>query len=238
MLSKNSIPTTYDGIGVGIAFGESARFLPDEALGRGLILDIPAARILMERGVDVGLSAIGEPQQNSTLYFPGDGERIPANYRAGVASRITPKDTARVVTYSVRGDELYPDTVEYEDEQGRRFLVFAFDGALVDENRYRNYCTQRQLVASIEWLSRGKLPAVCLGNPDLYMICKANDGGMAIGLWNMFPDEILHPEITLSSAYRRAEFINCEGRVENDVIKLSSIPPYGYAFIHLEGEIK
>ena len=234
LLSDNSIPTAYEGSGVGIAFGENARHLPDEAFEQGLILDIPAARILMERGVDVGLSAVGEPIQNNSLYFPCDGECIPANYRAGVASEIIPKDTARVVTYSVCGERLYPDTIEYEDERGRRFLVFAFDGALVDENRYRNYLAQRQLAASIEWLAGERLPAVCLGNPDLYMICKQDDDGMAIGLWNIFADEIEKPVIRLSHSYRSAEFINCEGILEGDEIRLSELPPYGCAFIHLE----
>ena len=236
LLADNSIPTTYEGAGVGIAFGENARYLPEEALEHGLILDIPAARILMERGVDVGLEAIGDCLQNSALYFPCDGERIPANYRPEVARAIIPKRSARVVTYSACGDRLSPDAIEYEDERGRRFLVYAFDGALVDENRYRNYSTQRQLAASVEWISRGRLPAVCLGNPDLYMICKENESGMAIGLWNMFPDEIASPVITLSRSYRSAEFINCRGRLEGDRIILSEISPYGYVFVHLAGE--
>ena len=93
---------------------------------------------------------------------------------------------------------------------------------------------QRQLASSIEWLSRGRLPAVCLGNPDLYMICKQDDDGMAIGLWNIFADEIEKPVIRLSHSYRSAEFINCEGILEGDEIRLSAVPPYGCAFIHLE----
>ena len=59
LLSDNTIPTIYQGNdGVGIAFGENARNLPDEAFSNGLILDIRAARILMEKGVDVGISRI------------------------------------------------------------------------------------------------------------------------------------------------------------------------------------
>ena len=68
MLTDNAIPTVYEGnFGVGIAFGENARHLPKEAFENGLILDIRAARILMEQGVDVGLESIGEEMNNNLL---------------------------------------------------------------------------------------------------------------------------------------------------------------------------
>ena len=55
MLSVNAIPTVYDGDGLcGICFGENAKYLPDTALDKGLILDIAAAELLQARGVDVG----------------------------------------------------------------------------------------------------------------------------------------------------------------------------------------
>ncbi len=234
-LSDNTVPTTYSGNnGVGIAFGENARDLPAEAFENGLILDIRAARILMEQGVDVGIEKIGEVTENNMLYFPADDEKVLAFYRKKAAYSIIVKDGAEVITYSLEGNERYADTFRYENKNGQRFLVYAFDAAFVDENRYRNYCTQRQLTGSLEWLARKAFPAVCVGNPDLYMICKANETGMTIGLWNIFPDDVMHPVITLDRIYSGAEFIGCDGDLNKNTIRLSPIQPYGYAFINLK----
>ncbi|MBR5528515.1 MAG: hypothetical protein IKV97_05865 [Clostridia bacterium] len=64
-LSSCSIPTVYEGCGIcGIVFDENARNLPLEALENGLILDIAAAEILTERGIDVGLESIGSPNSD------------------------------------------------------------------------------------------------------------------------------------------------------------------------------
>ena len=234
-LADNSIPTMYGGNdGVGIAFGENARHLPGDAFENGLILDIRAAKILMEQGIDVGLESIGNVMVNNFLYFPRQNEKILTNYRGAAAYEISPKPNARVVTYTQRGDERFPDAIEYENASGQRFLVYAFDGAFVNEGRYRNYCTQAQLATSLSWLARKEMPAVCLGDPDLYVICKQSKDGMAIGLWNMFADEILNPEITLTERFCSAEFINCEGALDEKGLHLATIPAYGFAFIHLK----
>lgn len=233
LLSDNSIPTVYEGEGVGIAFGENARYLPDTALSGGLVLDIRAARILMEQGVDVGIESIGDAIDSNYLYFPEDGERTLAHYGEGIAYEIRPKKSARVVTDSLSGDKRYADAIEYENAEGQKFVVYAFDAALVDENRYRNYGMQRQLLSSLAWLG-AKLPAVCAGNPDLYMICKENEKGLAIGLWNISADEIIEPCITLSETYGTAEFIHCDGVMEGACMRLSPIPAYGFAFVHLK----
>ncbi len=233
LLSDNSIPTVYEGEGAGIAFGENARYLPDTALSGGLVLDIRAARILMERGIDVGIESIGDAVECNFLYFPQEDERTLAHYGEGVAYEICPKDGARVVTYSESHERRYADAIEYENAEGQKFLVYAFDAAFVDENRYRNYCMQRQLLSSLSWLG-AELPAVCAGNPDLYMICKENEQGLAIGLWNISADEILEPCITLSESYGTAEFIRCDGVMDGKCLRLSPISAYGFAFVHLK----
>lgn len=234
-LTDNSVPTMYEGNdGAGIAFGESARHLPKDALENGLILDIRAAKLLMEQGIDVGIESVGDLLLNNFLYFPEQDEKILSNYWGAAAYAITPKPGARIVTYSLKGDQRFADTIEYENAAGQRFLVYAFDAAFVNEGRYRNYCTQKQLFASLRWLSRKEMPMVCLGNPDLYTICKQNKDGFAIGLWNMFPDEILSPEVTLAEEFESADFVNCEGVLDKKALRLSAIPAYGFAFVHLK----
>ncbi len=235
MLSDNSIPTTYSGNnGVGIAFGENARKLPKEALDNGLILDLRAARILMEKGVDVGIEKIGEKLVNNLLYFPDYDDFVVTGYGKNSAYELTLKENSKVVVYSENDGERYADAFHYENADGQRFLVYGFDAAFTGETRWRNYYTQRQLCSSIEWLGGKKMAAKCLNNPDLYMLTKQNNEGLGIGLWNIFADEILKPVIELGAEYTSAEFINCNGKLEGNKIKLSEISPFGFAFINLK----
>ncbi len=235
MLSDNSIPTTYSGNnGVGIAFGENARKLPKEAFDNGLILDIRAARILMEKGVDVGIEKIVEKLVNNLLYFPDYDDFVVTGYGKNSAYELTLKENAKVVVYSENDGKHYVDAFHYENADGQKFLVYGFDASFTEETRWRNYYTQRQLCDSIEWLGGYKMTAKCLGNPDLYMMTKQNDEGLGIGLWNIFEDEIFNPVIELGDEYTSAEFINCNGKLEGNKIELSEISPFGFAFINLK----
>ena len=234
MLSDNSIPTVYENnYGVGIAFGENARHLPAEAFENGLILDIRAARILMEQGIDVGIESIGDNLANNLLYFPKYDDVVVTGYGQTSAYEIKVKDGAKAVVYTENNGKRFVDAFHYCNDKGQKFLVYAFDGAFTSDTRYRNYYTQRQLCDSIEWLLNGKMAVKCLGNPDLYILAKKNEEGLAIGLWNIFADEILKPVIELGQEYHDAEFINCSGQLTGSTVELSDIPAFGFAFINL-----
>ncbi len=234
ILSDNSVPTVYKGnFGVGIAFGENARLLPEEAFQNGLILDIRAAKILMEMGIDVGIESIGENIVNNLIYFPKYDDVVVTGYGNRSAYEIKVKDGTEVVICSENNGKRFVDVFHYENAQGQKFLVYAFDSAFTEETRYRNYYTQRQLCDSIEWLQNKKMTAKCLGNPDLYMLTSQGENGLAIGLWNIFADEILNPVIELGAEYTKAEFINCSGELKGNKIELSEISPFGFAFINL-----
>lgn len=234
LLADNTVPTMYKGNeGVGIAFGENARCLPREAFGNGLILDIRAARILMEQGVDVGIETIGEKITPDLIWYPEEDEYVRSFYGADSAYAISPKANAEVIAWSVGGSKK-PDTIRYTNAAGHKFLVFAFDAAMTEEDRYRSYCMQRQLYNSVEWLG-GKLPAKCAGSPDLYMLCKrGEDGSMAVGLWNLSADPVLEPQILLERNFRKAEFLNCTGTLEGDQMTLSDITAYSFAMVEVK----
>lgn len=235
MLANNTIPTTFSGnSAVGIAFGENARHLPPEAFENGLILDIRAAKILMEKGIDVGIEKIGDKLINNLLYFPDYDDFVVTGYGQNSAYELTLKDNAKTVIYSEANGKRFADAFHYENSDGQKFLVYGFDAAFTGDTRYRNYYTQLQLCNSIEWLSGRKMTAKCLGNPDLYMLTKQNDDGLGIGLWNIFADEIFKPVISLGDEYTKAEFVNCSGELKGDRIELSEIPAYGFAFINLK----
>ncbi len=242
LLADSSIPTTYEGTGwCSIAFGENARHLPSQALDHGLILDIRAARILMEQGVDVGIEAISGIGENrgallehmggTFLYYPAQDEYTSHYYRGKAARNFVPKAGARVIT--VRRGEAgdVPDTILYENAAGQRFMVYGFDAQFTWEERYRNYATQAQLLEAIQWLGNGKTVS-CPGNPDLYMQCTGDDRELAVGLWNFFADETNRNVVTLDGSYRDIRFLQGGGRLEGDKVVLEPIGPYGFtAFV-------
>ena len=93
----------------------------------------------------------------------------------------------------------------------------------------RSYCRQRQLIDGLEWAGRRKLPAVCPGQPDLYMTCKRTKDGLAVGLWNLSVDVISDARIRLDGAYTALEAFNAAGAIEGDGVLLSSdIMPFSF----------
>lgn len=246
-LADNAIPSTYRGTGLcGIAFGENARQLPPEALDHGLIIDGRAAKILMEQGIDVGLESVGIPGKTDNLIYSAEDEYMISGYGDRSVFDIVPKADAEVLVWSTtrwdsnternwdgsavnKNDDIrYPDTIRYTNAKGQKFLVFAFDAAFTNSIRWRSYSMQRLLVDSIAWLSGKPLPAVCTGHPDLYIQCKEAPGTLAVGLWNLFPDEIPTPVITLNKSYRHITFLNCDGKLEGTKVTLTQLNPYDF----------
>ncbi len=97
---------------------------------------------------------------------------------------------------------------------------------------FRSYTRQQQLIDGIKWLQKGKgLPAVLPKAPESYILCNRNGDCLSVGLWNIFPDEILDPEIILNDNFSSIDCFNCEGEIIDNKVKLNApIPPYGHAF--------
>ena len=92
----------------------------------------------------------------------------------------------------------------------------------------KHYERGRQIAEHALWLSGQKLPAYVYGHPSLYMQTKEKDGAMAVGLWNFFADTAIEPVVALGKAYTDIQFINCNGRLENDKVYLEDILPYAF----------
>lgn len=237
MLACHAIPTVYEGRGVcGAAFGENARYLPEDALQNGLLLDIRAAEYLCREGIDVGISDFGEAQPVFGEYFPQERTLVKAE---GLAYRVVAAPGAEILSY-FNQDPAFPSAIRYENADGQRFCVLPVDAYTVDydvaETYYRSYARGRQLRGAIEWLGKGNgLPAEIDGNPDLYMLCRKGDGALTVGLWNFCIDEVAEgAEIRLSGAagtVRSVRFFGkAEGTLEGNTIRLSKpIPPFGFA---------
>lgn len=237
LLTDSSIPTIYEGDGVcGIALGENVKYIPEEAFNNGLIIDLRAAQILEDKGIDVGLANVGEKVRIDTEYFYNLKEYIPIHF-GGDAYEVTLKENTKVLStfvinksrYSLREKEI-PAAYLYENDKGQRFLVYTFNYYFNSEFLHRSYARSKQIQEATEWLSRGKkLPAYSFKNPDLYILSKKGNTGMAVGLWNIFQDEIFTPTIELDGEYKGIKFINCTGEIKGNKVYLSEMAPFSFA---------
>ncbi|MBQ1988467.1 MAG: hypothetical protein II234_01000, partial [Clostridia bacterium] len=96
----------------------------------------------------------------------------------------------------------------------------------------RSYAMQNLLFDSIAKLG-SPVVAGCKGNPDLYILCREDEKELSVGLWNFFADSIENPVIELAGDYSFAEFVNCNGKMENGKITLSKLSAFEFAFIKL-----
>lgn len=227
MMSAQTIPTIYNGLGtVGIAFGENSKYLDKDALDNGLILDISAAKILQGKGIDVGLERV------ESNIFSVDEEYFPSkNLYVGLmrcpAYEIKVKNDAKILSLFITETNKngFVGSYSYENKDGQKFLVFAFDGYNYNDHAFKQPARGKQIV---EWInSIGKcLPAVMLGNPDCYMLCKENEKEKAVWIGNFFADECMNTTVCLDKNYSEIEFVNCIGKLNGCQVELEYVAPY------------
>ena len=227
-LSCNSIPTVYAGMGnAGIVFWENARHLPDEAFSKPMILDIAAARILAEKGIDIGVSDFGEFFAPKTLLFP-DGERVALFNAQDSSVNLTPSDKARVLSTFENG---IPACFTYRNDSGLSVLVFNFHSAVCVRNFWRNYRFPR-LIADFCSRNNAALPVYATGAPDLYLLCKDDGNFRNIGIWNCFADEVNDIVLQLDREVSNIECLRCDAQIIDDKrIQVKHIAAYSFAFI-------
>ncbi len=234
MLSMQAIPTVHEGRGIcGIAFGEGARMLDEEALAGGMIVDVPAALLLQQRGVDVGLRSAKALWAEYSEQF---AEVAVTQYGVNGTYAMEVAEDATVLS-RFQGDEgEHIATYLYENAAGQRFMVYGFSG---DDVRYtsttfRNYCRGRQIVDALPWLCGKSLPAACPGHPYLYCLCKQRENRVAVAYVNCHPDAIYDATVQLSAVPVNWRFVHCTGEVQGDKVLLHHVPAYGFAAIELE----
>lgn len=235
-LARNSIPTVYEGTGIcGIVFDENARNLPLSALENGLVLDIAAAEILTERGIDVGIERILSPLQsgNSSIVCGMEEHFLDNDNDISIIGdqvyHIVVDEKAEILSGLQTSSGFMPLSYRYENAEGRRFLVLNTNTRFRDPSMLRHYARGRQIADHIPWLSGHKLPAYVYGHPSLYLQCKKHEGSMAVGLWNLFADTAVEPVVELDEAYSSIEFINCTGKLEHNRVLLSDLSPYTFS---------
>ena len=178
----------------------------------------------------MGIRRFGKRITTDGEYFDGEEEYVYGAYKAHVMELDERAEVDSSIAYMEDGQEKKaPGAFFYENGEGHRFWVFAFDAYFNNENMYRSYSRARQLVKAVGRLAGRALPACSLGNPDLYLLCKQDERELAVGLWNICPDGIYEPVIELEHACRGIRFLNCRGRLEGNRVYLSEMEPFSFA---------
>lgn len=243
-LAFNTIPTVYEGTGVcGIAFDENARHLPSEAFEKGLIIDLQAAEILTEMGIDIGLLDIGKGTAHyGQEHFLENNNYI--NIHGTTVYDIKISDKAEILSDTELNEKTVPMSYLYENEQGNKFLVLNLNTRFNIGHYYsdcemefrqavlKHYARGRQYADFAEWCGN-KLPAYSEKNPEMYMQCKADENSLTVGLWNFCADVAVEPVVELAESYASAEFFGCNGKLSENKVYLDEIAAFGFAGIEL-----
>lgn len=245
MLNDNTIPSHFAPAGPTVVFGEVAKRFDLNRVGDGLVLDLTAAKILMERGVDVGIRSIGKeftmedsgsPLVHVSPYLEHFAEGQWVQLGLPEVYRLDLDEKAEVLTYYTHGPGDCPGVYRYENAQKQRFVVYPFD-AFKNQGKmgvFRNYNRQKELADAYQWLSGKPLDAVCFGHPDLYIMTKRNEEGLAVGLWNFSRDAIDEPVLELGDMFKEVEGINCTASLNGKQVVLSKLGAFEFAAVVLK----
>lgn len=231
ILAENAIPTMYEGGGEYpvIAYGENAKYLTEEDLKNGAILDVDAAKYLSQKGIDTGFISC-EKSHFTGERFVKDGEKFYGINDVNL-QKIVCDPKAVPLSYLLPDESI--GSYLYENANGQRFMVLAYRADLGTCNNYLNtYSRQEQLIDSVKWLCGKELPAVCTKNPFLYIITSKNHDKtkMSVALFNIFADPIIAPKVVLDSEnYTLVSTANCEANIEHNTVTLSDLPAFGIA---------
>ena len=244
-----SLPISHEVGGVNIVFGENAKYIPENDLAFGNVIDVTAAKFLMDRGIDVGIERIydlnrlvlDEYDLAEKQYVSVDGMGVVkgCDLKAGaeLISQFHLRAGDNIFVYSGSG-EMIPGVFKYENAKGQRFLVLPFDGTQVYDKRgwLVSYIRRRHLVKNIEWLGGKKLDAWVDDNSlQLYLLVKKNDKALSVGLWNLYPDRLKNLRVHVATDSDKIEFVNGTGHREGDSIVLdSTLYPYEMAAFEIK----
>ena len=237
LLLASGLPTTYEDSAPKIVFGESARLIGEDELKSGAIIDIEAAKILLSRGIDVGIEEINDDSyvQNGFCdvpyeYFIENDELVRLD--PTFIPEFTLTADANVLTKLVRGDTTRDFVYTYENPEGNKFLVLPFSAKEAQKaiGYFKNYHRKKQLTDAYSWMCKKPLDAyIETKNPNLYMLGKRDEGTLKIGIWNLFDDKCNGIKVKINRPFERAEFINCNGHIDGDSITIDSVL-YPYEF--------
>ena len=226
MLTQLCIPVCYTGTArVGAAFGEDALDIPENEFPEKLILDLPAALLLQEKGLDLGIRSAAEwTGAAAENYFLPDGavEYVSNSHSGlglfpGMASGYYDTvlaDDARVLSQFVYPDKNRPSSCVLR-RGGTEYFILLFDAAALGQTAGAEctYTRQRQLMDFIG----NAYPAV-VNEPGIYCLCKQSADGrkMAALIENLSYDSVFDFDILLDGSWDTASLYGLEGTLAPD----------------------
>ena len=233
-ISATSVPITMEE-GVPVIFGENAKYVPDDVVRKGAVIDATAAAILSDRGYDVGVKVLGRSDGEKIAYAgAGGSEEHHLIYNEistclkGTFAELEVDPKAEIISKFASGK---PAAIRYENADGVRFAVYPIVAKPIDETTFfRNYNRQKEMYDNAEWIGGKPLDAKIIGHPDVYVMTGRDEAGeVAVGIYNLFADSIDEPVVELPGEPCEIRFVGTSGRVEGNLVYLSEIPSYGFA---------
>ena len=223
-ITKQAMPVKYIGTDNTVAvFGEVARFFEPEKYNKGIILDLPAALILKEKGYDVGL--IGSEKDFPMLEHFGDKEKVSLTLDKGKTYKLKVNENAEVLSsFEFDGGVFAPSSYIYENKEGQKYFVYAFDGnspKTLNSSLYSSYYRRKCLAEAIIKMG-GNLPYFINDCTDVYTIANKDENSLSIFIANMGQDILYEPEFTLFDTYSKAEIMGGEASLKDNKLIFSS----------------
>ena len=210
MLSAHAIPVSYGDTGdVAMVFGDDALYF--DFAPKKTVLDVTAALLLMEKGIDVGIEGASDAPLPRFEIF-GD-ERIPVD-RISDGARFRSLSLKSEATVLSRFDTGDVASFVYGD-----FLVLAFDAMSISEmsSLYCSYERGKQLLG----FYGNPFPSIS-GYADLYSISAEGDGKQVSLFQNLSIDPVFDFDIVLPMACRSFRLHGAEGALHGDRIRITS----------------
>lgn len=243
MLTQLGIPVCYTGSAqVGAAFGQDALDIPEDNFPKKLILDLPAARLLMDKGVDLGIRAIAPCAGSAAeTYFFADGTtQYISNFHSGLG--LFPKMHCGYFDVKLDPDAKVLSTFAYHEGDrpsaclyrngDTEFLILLFDAAALGQSSSAecSYSRQRQLLEFI-----GEAYPSVVNEPGVYTLCKQSADGrtLAMLLENLGQDTLFDYTIHLDGSWSLASLFGGDGVMAADrrSIRMTSDLPPGAALV-------
>ena len=226
MLTQLCIPVRYAGDAkVGAAFGEDVLDIPEDQFPEKLILDLPAAKLLQEKGMDLGIRSITPcAGSGAEYYYLADGTtEYVSNSHSGLG--LFPgmhggyydavlADDAKVLSEFVYHDKNRPSSCIVRRGKTEYFILL-FDAAALGQTSSAQcaYTRQRQL---LDFIGSG-YPAV-ENESGIYCLCKQTPDGrkMAALIENLSYDSVFDFDIRLDGSWDCASLYGLSGTLAPD----------------------
>ena len=247
MLTQLSIPVRYDEPDTApqyaAAFGDDVSFIPKDRFPENLIIDVPAAKLLMDKGIDVGLNSfeMTAGQGSEIFTLPGCKKQTisltyPNLFRPGYLGsgfyRCSVSPEAQIQSW------YSPDLpASYVYHNGKtRFLVLLADVDILGQSCSfcASYARQKQILQFLNY----KYPAI-ENEPDVYTLYKYNKetDRAAVLFANLSSDMLFDFDISLGKPCKSCSGFGVEGTLSEDGTRFhvtSDVPAMTILVLDLE----